>query len=155
MNMLGNLDGSMNNLLQQLLRKKRAGGEPMQYDPGAMRQFTPSPAPDVPFMPAPQVGPQQIPTGFGGPQGGIGGLGGGPNIGPGMPPQMPGGPNIGPGMPPQQMPGPGPVPLGGTGQQTQRQLLNPQVAQYAMQLLQRSRGTPMQMNPMQMLRGGR
>lgn len=178
-----------------LLKKKQAVPAPMQYNPGAMRQFTPSPAPDMPFMPAPQVGPQSIPTGFpgqGGPQngmwnmpqphggglagfGGIPGMGGfpggqqgGPNIGPGMPPQMAGGPNIGPGMPggPQLPPAPQ-VPTGADvagalagkngplGQAMGGRQLNPQMAQYAMSLLQRSRSAPIQFQPMSPFRGGR
>lgn len=123
--------------IQQLLKKQQAQPtKPMAYSPGGMRQFTPSPAPDVPFMPAPQVGPQQIPTGFSGPSvmppppTNLGLPGGGPNI-----------------MPPQQ-------PVVGPAQQGPSRF-NPQVVQNALALLQRSRSAPIQMNLMQMLRGGR
>lgn len=135
--------------IQQLLKKQQAQpAQPMAYSPGGMRQFTPSPAPDVPFMPAPQVGPQQIPTGFGGP--GV------------MPPPptnlgLPGGqgPNIGPGMPPGGPNGMSLADVGNANVATPGRAINPQIAQLGMQLLQRSRSAPIQMTPMQMFRGGR
>lgn len=130
-------------ILQTLQNSGRPGGiPPMQYRP-APRQFTPSPAPDVPFMPAPQVGPQAIPLG-GAPQpgmiGGLAGLGG-------FGPLGPGGGNTGPNvMPP---------PPGTGGPMVQPKAPNQMFGQMGLQMLQRARQQPMQFNPFQMLRGGR
>lgn len=142
--------------LQNLIRSQRAHNQPkaiapMAYDPGAVRQFTPSPAPYVPFMPAPQVGPQQIATGFGGAPGSLAGFGGQPNIGPGLPP-LPTGDYVSDALTPKPMTDPKAPTTGIAGA---LKGFNPQMAQYGMQLLQRARSQPLQMSMMQQLRGGR
>lgn len=123
--------GQLPSLLQQ-----RAGGPnissvlQMLHSHGA-QPMSPMVNPQAPPVGGPMVNPQA-------PMGGLAGFGGQPNVGPGMPGMAL--PDVGNAN----------VATLGTGR-----TINPQIAQIAMSLMQRSQRPPMQFNPMQMFRGGR